>query len=123
MSISGTRARADVAKPFPEHGRTNPHEGNRANRREDQHSKPRRGRSWLVLGIRYVLPAAVFIAGVIVMSLGGESEVEGGAAIVAAGLSIYFFNWFARIGVSSENDRDREAAARDYYSAHGRWPS
>ncbi len=72
--------------------------------------------------LRYVLPAVVVIGGLIVMALGGESAVEGGAGIVSAGIAIYFINWLIRAGASGEQERDREDAAREHFDRHGRWP-
>ncbi|MEA2208372.1 MAG: hypothetical protein QOF54_849, partial [Solirubrobacteraceae bacterium] len=46
--------------------------------------RPAAGRGILLL--RYALPAAVILAGAIVMSLGSESELEGGAGIAGAGI-------------------------------------
>jgi hypothetical protein len=79
--------------------------------------------SWLLNAIRYVLPAAVVIGGLVVMALGSENDLEGGAGIVSAGLAIYFLNWLFRLGTSGERERDAEDAARDYFDRHGRWPS
>jgi fructose-specific phosphotransferase system IIC component len=81
-----------------------------------------RASSRLLVGIRYVLPAVVTVAGVIVMAFGGETDLEGGASIVSAGLAIYFLNWLFRIGVSGDRERDAEQAAREYFKRHGRWP-
>jgi hypothetical protein len=80
-------------------------------------------RAWLLVGVRYVLPAAVVLAGMIVMALGSESDLEGGASIVSAGLAIFFLNWLFRIGVQGEREREAEDEAREYLSRHGRWPS
>ncbi len=77
---------------------------------------------WLLVGLRYVLPAVVTLAGLALMALGGETNLEGGASIVSAGLAIYFLNWLFRAGVHSDREREREAAARDYFDRHGRWP-
>jgi len=82
-----------------------------------------RARSRLLVGIRYVLPAVVTVAGVVVMAFGSETDLEGGASIVSAGLAIYFLNWLFRIGVTGDRERDAEQAAREYYKRHGRWPS
>jgi hypothetical protein len=79
-------------------------------------------RARLLIGIRYVLPAVVTVAGVVVMAFGSETDLEGGASIVSAGLAIYFLNWLFRIGVTGDRERDAEQAARDYYKRHGRWP-
>jgi hypothetical protein len=72
--------------------------------------------------MRYLLPAAVVIAGVVIMSMGGESDLEGGAGIVGAGLAVYLLNWLLRIGASGDREREREDAAREYFDRHGRWP-
>jgi hypothetical protein len=72
--------------------------------------------------VRYGLPVAVALAGGLVMSFGGEANLEGGAGILSAGLAIYFINWLFRIGADGEHERDAERAARDYFTAHGHWP-
>jgi hypothetical protein len=88
------------------------------------HPEPDSGeRKWLLTGIRYVLPVVVTICGLAIMALGSETDLEGGASIVSAGLAIYFLNWLYRIGVSGDRERDTEEAARDYFAQHGRWPS
>lgn len=86
----------------------------------EQHS---RAYGWLLVGIRYVLPAVVTLCGLVFMALGGETDLEGGASLVSAGLAIYFVNWLYRIGVQGDRERDGEEAARDYFARHGRWPS
>ena len=77
---------------------------------------------WTMALVRYVLPAAVVLAGLVVMSLGSESELEGGAGIVSAGLAIFFINWLFRAGAAGERERDAEDRAREYYDRHGHWP-
>jgi len=84
---------------------------------------PARARRWLLLGIRYVLPVLVTICGAMIMAFGSETDLEGGASIVSAGLAIYFLNWLYRIGVQGDRERVTEEAARDYFARHGRWPS
>jgi hypothetical protein len=79
-------------------------------------------RGWLLVGIRYVLPAVVVLAGIVIMALGSEVDLEGGASILSAGLAIYFINWLFRLGADGDSEREREDAARDYYTRHGRWP-
>lgn len=76
----------------------------------------------MLFAFRYVLPAAVVLAGVVVMMFGSEIDLEGGASIVSAGLAIYFVNWLFRIGVAGDLQREAEDAARDYFDRHGRWP-
>ncbi len=79
-------------------------------------------RSLALDAVRYVLPACVIVAGLVVMALGGESDLEGGAGIVSAGLAIFFINWLFRIGAAGERERDAEDAAREHFERHGRWP-
>jgi hypothetical protein len=76
----------------------------------------------MMFALRYVLPAAGVLAGLIVMALGSEAELEGGAGIVGASLAIYAVNWLYRAGVDGDRERDREEAARVYLDKHGHWP-
>jgi hypothetical protein len=78
---------------------------------------------WLLDAVRYVLPSAVVLGGLVVMALGGENRLEGGAGIVSAGIAIFFLNWLFRTGVTGEIERDAEEAAREYFDRHGRWPN
>jgi hypothetical protein len=73
--------------------------------------------------VRYGLPALVVIGGLVVMSLGDENHLEGGAGIVSAGLAIYFVNWLFRTGITGDREREAEEAARDYFDRHGHWPN
>jgi hypothetical protein len=84
----------------------------------------KRGRAaWLLFGVRYALPVAAVIAGVIVMALGSESDLEGGAGIIGAGLAIYAINWLYRAAFEGDRvERKQEEAARAYLVEHGHWP-
>jgi hypothetical protein len=84
--------------------------------------EPSRRTARLMIVVRYVVPALVVLAGIIVMALGSEAEVEGGAGIVGAGLAIYAMNWLYRASVSGDRERDAEEAAREYLDRHGHWP-
>jgi hypothetical protein len=77
---------------------------------------------WLLGALRYALPAVVVLGGLVVMALGGEDNLEGGAGIVSAGLAIYLMNWLFRAGTTGEREREAEDAAREYFDRHGRWP-
>jgi len=88
----------------------------------DQASTPPKP-TWALVAIRYVLPVVVSLAGVVIMAMGSETDLEGGASILSAGLAIYFINWLFRIGADGDLERDREDAAREYFDLHGRWPS
>lgn len=72
--------------------------------------------------VRYLVPALVVLGGIVVMALGSEADVEGGAGIVSAGLAVYAMNWLYRASVNGDRERDAEEAARDYLDLHGHWP-
>jgi hypothetical protein len=76
----------------------------------------------LTVGVRYVLPAVVVLGGLIVMAFGSEVDLEGGAGIIGAGVSIFVINLLLRAGTSGEKERQREQDARDYLTKHGHWP-
>jgi hypothetical protein len=90
--------------------------------RSPRKRKSLRPKGWLDV-VRYVLPTVVVIGGLVVMSFGDESQLEGGAGIVSAGLAIFFVNWLFRTGTSGDREREAEEAARDYFERHGRWPN
>ena len=89
---------------------------------EPADSAPRGLRGRLLWTMRYVLPAIVSLAGLVIMLLGSDADLEGGASIVSAGLAIYAVNWLFRIGATGDREREREDAARAYFERHGRWP-
>ena len=89
---------------------------------DTQASEARDERPALMALLRYVLPGVVVVAGIVVMALGSESDLEGGGGIVSAGLAIYFINWLFRTGAAGDEEREAEDRAREYFDAHGRWP-
>src|SRR3954466_12144234 len=74
--------------------------------------------------VRVSLPVAIVAAGLIaIVATGGSlSGVEGGVAIIAAGISVWMLNVIFRVGVAGERERDAEDAARDFYAERGYWP-
>jgi hypothetical protein len=92
----------------------------------DKPQKPPRTRgltAWLLFAIRYGLPVAAVVGGAIVMTLGSESDMEGGAGIIGAGFAIYAINWLYRIAFEGDRiEREQEEAARRYLATHGHWP-
>lgn len=77
----------------------------------------------LLLALRYGLPAVVCTAALVIVVAGGASDdsLEGAAAFIGAGLSIWLINALFRLGLSDQ-DRDDEEEARRYFDRHGRWP-
>ena len=77
-----------------------------------------------MIGVRYVLPAVIFLAGLLEMVLDpdGERGVEIGCMAIGAAIAVALLNFFFRMGVSGDAERDREEEARAYFDKHGRWP-
>jgi hypothetical protein len=78
----------------------------------------------LMHGVRYGVPVVIFLAGVVVFAVVSDREVaiEIGCMFWGAAIAVFLLNFFFRMGVSGEVDRDREEEARDYFDEHGRWP-
>jgi hypothetical protein len=76
-----------------------------------------------LLAVRYVLPAVIALAGVIVLIFNRSiNGLEGFAMGIGVAGSILLLNVLYRVGVSGDRERDEEEAARVYFDEHGRWP-
>ena len=79
--------------------------------------------SRLLFATRYVLPAALIVAGFVVLLVAGEANRwDGWAMLVGAGLAVLLLNVLFRIGAKGDEEREAEVAAREHFSRHGRWP-
>lgn len=76
----------------------------------------------MALAVRYGLPALIFVAGVVCLVLGGDVLIGAGIVLIGVAALVAIFGAFARLSLASQDDRDREEAAREYFSRHGRWP-
>jgi len=73
--------------------------------------------------VRYGLPAALVVAGFVLLVAAPEStRYEGFAMCVGAGLALLLLNVLFRIGARGDRERDEEDAAREYLATHGHWP-
>ena len=74
--------------------------------------------------VRTWLPLGIIAAGVasIVATGGAAWGFEGGMLIISAGLSVWLLNFFFRVGVKGDLERDLEEEARAFYGEHGYWP-
>jgi hypothetical protein len=70
--------------------------------------------------IRYGIPAALIIAGIVVGAV--TDSVAGAALFFSAGSAVLLLNVLYRIGVQGDKERDREDEARAYFDEHGHWP-
>jgi hypothetical protein len=75
------------------------------------------------IAVRYVLPAVIVLAGVVLLAFTPTMNgVEGWAMLTGAGLAILMLNWLYRVGVKGDEERDAEEEARRYLDEHGHWP-
>ena len=78
----------------------------------------------VLFAVRYVVPALIALSGIVVMIAASDRDVgiEIGAMLVGAAIAVFLLNFFFRMGVSGDRDRDREEEARRYFDKHGHWP-
>jgi uncharacterized membrane protein len=76
-----------------------------------------------MFSLRYGLPALLVIIGFVILAVVDDPiRWDGWAMCVGSGLSILLLNWLFRYGAKGDREREAEEAAREYFSAHGRWP-
>lgn len=73
--------------------------------------------------VRYGIPLALLVAGMVVSLTSGRIGIAAGAMFVSAATAVLLLNVLYRIGVEGDKERDREEEARRYFDEHGRWPS
>lgn len=77
----------------------------------------------VLIAVRYVLPIAVVLGGLVIFLLQPDANTfHGAAAVIGAGLSIMLLNFLHRQGVDGDAERRVEEDARSYFDAHGHWP-
>jgi len=75
-----------------------------------------------LMAFRIGLPAVIAAAGIVLLVLGGGLRTGLGAALLGIALMVALVDVAARLSISSQDDRDREQAARRYFQRTGRWP-
>lgn len=73
-----------------------------------------------LLAVRYGIPAALILAGLVILFLTGDAVSWAG--FTGAGVAILLIGFLVRIGNVGDRERDREDAARAYFAEHGHWP-
>jgi Na+/melibiose symporter-like transporter len=96
--------------------------GRQDDERAPEGERPRA--SGVLLGfVRYGIPLAIFLTGMVVIVAGGDSTaLVAGFMFIGAAIAVLLLNVFFRIGVQGERERDAEVEARRYFDRHGRWP-
>ena len=72
----------------------------------------------MTTAVRFGIPALMLVAGVVLVIVGGDAGVGAGIVLIGSAGVIVVFNLFAQLSVRSQDDREREEAARQYYARH-----
>jgi hypothetical protein len=72
--------------------------------------------------VRYGIPLALFLAGMIIAGTSGRIGMAAGAMFISAATAVLLLNVIYRIGVEGDKTRTREEDARRFFDEHGRWP-
>ncbi len=73
--------------------------------------------------IRYGIPLVLVVAGFVCLAVLPESSrIEAWAGFTGSGVAVLSLNLMFRLSAGEDRERAREAAARDYFTEHGRWP-
>lgn len=62
--------------------------------------------------VRYVLPAAIAIAGIVLIAIGGDADTGAGIVLIGVAGLVVLANLFMRLAIDSERDREREHERR-----------
>lgn len=72
--------------------------------------------------VRIWLPAAIAVAGSVLIVLGGDARRGAGIVLIGVAVTVVLANLFFRLSMSSERDREREQERRGFFSGRGRRP-
>jgi len=73
--------------------------------------------------LRYGLPAALALAGVLFLAIRRDTlGLEMWAMLWGSAISILLFNVLFRLGATGDRERVAEEQAREHLRIHGRWP-
>ncbi len=82
--------------------------------------------------VRVGLPLVIALAGVVLIVIGHGSysnlantrslESAAGVSLLLVALIVWMINWMYRLSLRSNEDRESEEHAREYYDRTGRWP-
>lgn len=73
--------------------------------------------------VRYGAPGALVVTGlVLVLAFDSRGADAAGYTLLGSSALLVLSIVIFRAGLASNDDRDREEAARVFYDEHGRWP-
>lgn len=71
--------------------------------------------------VRYGIPLAMTIAGIVCLVIGGDAAGSGVVLIGSAGI-VLLLNLLFRLSLVSNRERDEEEQAREEFERTGHWP-
>ena len=93
--------------------------------------RPDPTRFWLA-ATRTWLPLSIAVAGVVLVVIGHGSysnlanthslESAAGVCLLIVALIVWMLNWMYRLSIRSNEKREDEERAREYFDRTGRWP-
>jgi protein-S-isoprenylcysteine O-methyltransferase Ste14 len=93
--------------------------------------QPASSRFWLSV-TRVWLPVGIVVAGLALIVIGHGSysslanthslESALGVSLLLVALIVWMLNWMYRLSIQSNEDREIEERAREYFDRTGRWP-
>jgi protein-S-isoprenylcysteine O-methyltransferase Ste14 len=88
-------------------------------------------RFWLT-ATRVWLPLSIVVAGLVLIVIGHGTysnlantrslESAVGVSLLLVALIVWMLNWMYRLSIQSNEDREIEERAREYFDETGRWP-
>lgn len=85
--------------------------------------RPRSRHARLLVVTRWVLPAVIAVAGLILAAVGDSDTAAGiGTGLVGVAVILVLISLFMQLSAHSNKDREREESARAFFDRHGRWP-
>jgi protein-S-isoprenylcysteine O-methyltransferase Ste14 len=92
----------------------------------------RRSNGFWLSATRVWLPLGIVVAGVVLIVIGHGSyseltnthslESAAGVSLLLVALIVWMLNWMYRLSIQSNEDREYEERAREYFDRTGRWP-
>jgi len=71
-----------------------------------------RGTPFSLILVRFVLPAVIAIAGIVLVIAGGDAARGAGVVLIGVAVLVVLANLFMRLALQSERDRRREESRR-----------
>ena len=74
-----------------------------------------------LIAVRYGIPLAMAVAGIVCLVIGGDAAGSGVVLIGSAGI-VLLINLLFRLSLVSNREREQEERAREQFERTGHWP-